>query len=87
VLLSWENVTISEKLEAFRGRYGFKQYIPSEPNKYGIKIYTLVDTKVLYTFNLEIYAGKQPDGPYQVSSKPADVVKRLVETTYQWHWA
>ena len=34
---------------------------------------------MLYTYNLEIYAGKQPDGPYQVSNKPADVVKRLEE--------
>ena len=33
----------------------------------------------MYTFNLEIYAGKQPDGPYKVSNKPADVVKSLVE--------
>jgi hypothetical protein len=26
-----------------------------------------------------MYMGKQPDGPYHVSKKPADVVKRLVE--------
>ena len=47
-------MTIDEKLEAFRGRCGFKQYIPSKPNKYAIKIYALVDTKVLYTYNLGI---------------------------------
>jgi hypothetical protein len=69
---------MNEKLEAFRGRCGLKQYIPSKPNKYGIRIYALVDAKVLYTYSLVIYAGKQPDGPYQVSNKPADV-KRLVE--------
>jgi hypothetical protein len=34
---------------------------------------------VLYTYNLEIYAGKQPDDLYQTSNKLADVVKRLVE--------
>ena len=50
-----------------------------KPNKYGIKIYTLVDAKVLYTYNLEIYVGKQPDDLYQTSNKLADVVKRLVE--------
>jgi hypothetical protein len=70
-----QNVTIDEKLEALRGRCGFKHNIPSKPNKYGIKIYDLFDAKVLYTFNLEVYAGKQPDGLYQVSNKPADVVK------------
>jgi hypothetical protein len=74
-----ENMTIDEKLEAFRGRCRFKQHTWSKPNKYGIKIYALVEAKVLYTYNLEIYAGKQPDGPYQVSNKPADVVKMLEE--------
>ena len=74
-----ENVTIVKKLEAFRGRCDFKQHIPSKPNKYGITIYASVDTKVLYTHNFQSYAGKQPDGPYQVINKPTDVVNRLVE--------
>nr|XP_023012848.1 piggyBac transposable element-derived protein 4-like [Leptinotarsa decemlineata] len=30
------NATIDEKLEAFRGRCSFKQYIPTKPNRYGI---------------------------------------------------
>jgi hypothetical protein len=34
-------------------------------------MYTLVDAKMLYTFNLEVYAGKQPDSLYQVNNKPA----------------
>jgi hypothetical protein len=50
-------VSINEKLETLRGRCGFKYYILSKPNKYGMKIYALFDARVLYTFNLEIYAG------------------------------
>ena len=42
-----QNVTLDEKLEAFRGKCVFRQYIPSKPSKYGIKIYFLVDEKVL----------------------------------------
>ena len=38
-----EDVTIDEKLEAFRGRCNFIQYIPSKPAKYGIKILAVVD--------------------------------------------
>ena len=72
-----EFTTIDEMLVGFRGRCGFLQYIPSKPNKYGIKIYALVDAKMYYLHHLEIYAGKQPDGPYSLSNKPADVVRRL----------
>lgn len=76
---SWgQNVTIDEKLEAFRGRCAFRQYIPSKPAKYGIKIFVFVDAKLSYTYNMEIYAGQQPEGPYGISNKPVDMVKRLV---------
>jgi hypothetical protein len=70
-----QNGSTDEKLEAFRRRCSFKLYIPSNPNKNGIKIYTLVDAKVLYTCNLEIYAGRQPDFLYQATNKPANVTK------------
>ncbi|KAJ8930281.1 hypothetical protein NQ314_016926 [Rhamnusium bicolor] len=40
--------TVDEKLEALRGRCGFRQYIPSKPNKYGVKIFALVDAKMFY---------------------------------------
>lgn len=77
-----ENVTIDEKLEGFRGRCNFRQYIPSKPNKYGIKIYALVDSQVFYLYNLEIYAGLQPEGMYRISNKPTDVVLRLCQPIY-----
>ncbi|XP_039291956.1 piggyBac transposable element-derived protein 4-like [Nilaparvata lugens] len=74
-----ENVTLDEMLPGFRGRCSFKQYIPSKPNKYGIKVYALVDARMTYTMKMEIYAGKQPAGPYCLSNKPTDVVRRMVE--------
>ncbi|XP_042909206.1 piggyBac transposable element-derived protein 4 [Parasteatoda tepidariorum] len=73
-----DNVTLDEKLEAFRGRCIFRQYIPSKPAKYGIKIFALVDSKVYYSYHMEIYAGKQPEGPFAVSNKCTDVVRRMV---------
>lgn len=73
-----EYITIDEKLEPFRGRCSFIQYIPKKPAKYGIKIFALVDAKTFYTNNLEVYCGKQPDGPYFVSNKPFDIVNRLI---------
>lgn len=77
-----ENLTIDEMLPGFRGNCPFRQYIPSKPNKYGIKCFALTDAKLYYTYNIEIYAGKQPEGPFFVSNKPSDVVKRMVEPIY-----
>lgn len=74
-----EYCTIDESLVGFRGRCSFRQFIRSKPAKYGIKVFCLVDARMYYTLQMEIYAGKQPDGPYQISNSPGDVVKRLIE--------
>lgn len=73
-----EYCTIDEKLEPFRGRCQFRQYIKSKPAKYGIKIFGLADARTFYVLNLEIYCGQQPDGPFHQSNAPSDVVKRLI---------
>ncbi|XP_069701433.1 piggyBac transposable element-derived protein 4-like [Periplaneta americana] len=74
-----QSVTVDEQLLAFRGRCGFRQYIPSKPSKYGIKIFCLSDAKMFYTSNMEIYCGEQPDGPYQQENSADAVVLRLTE--------
>lgn len=77
------DVTLDEKLEGFRGRCQFLVYIPSKPRKYGIKIYAAVDSEVYYVYNLEIYAGKQPEGSsFEVSNSPAEVVRRMCAPLY-----
>lgn len=73
------NLTVDEQLVAFRERCPFRQYIPSKPAKYGIKVVALVDVGTMYTANLEIYAGLQPYVPFQVSNSAAAIVKRLSE--------
>lgn len=54
-----ENVTVDEQLVAFRGRCPFKQYIPSKPAKYGVKIWTLCDSKSSYVLKSQVYTGKE----------------------------
>lgn len=74
-----EFVTIDEKLIPFRGRCSFIQYMPAKPAKYGLKIYALNDAETFYTSSFEVYCGKQPTGPFEVSNKPYDIVHRLVD--------
>jgi len=72
-------LTVDEQLLAFRGRCSFKQYIPSKPAKYGLKMFALVDAKTAYTFNLEAYVGTQPEGPYKCKNSGEDIVLRFVQ--------
>lgn len=72
-------LTIDEILASFRGRCAFKVYIPSKPNRYGIKIYALVDAKLFYVIKLEVYLGKQPQGPFAVDNTNLALVCRLCE--------
>ncbi|UYV74496.1 hypothetical protein LAZ67_11003685 [Cordylochernes scorpioides] len=55
----------------------FKQYLPNKPAKYGIRTYVLCCSRKSYVVNLDIYAGKKPEGPYQISNSPKNVVERL----------
>jgi hypothetical protein len=46
------------------------------------EIWHKIDSKMIYTFNVEIYTGKQPAGPFCVSNKPTNVVMRLAKPIY-----
>ncbi|KAJ8386982.1 hypothetical protein AAFF_G00161590 [Aldrovandia affinis] len=56
------NVTVDERLVAFRGHCPFKQYMPSKPAKYGIKIWAACDANSSYALNLQVYTGKPIGG-------------------------
>ena len=77
-----DQLTIDEKLEPFRGRCSFIQYIPNKPAKYGLKIFDIVDSRTFYSLKLEIYCGTQPPGPYEAPNSSVAIVDRLI-TTYK----
>ncbi|XP_050340990.1 piggyBac transposable element-derived protein 4-like [Bactrocera neohumeralis] len=56
------NVTIDEQLYPFRGGTGFRQYIPSKPTKYGIKVWWMCDSITSYPLKGQIYTGKAASG-------------------------
>jgi hypothetical protein len=49
---------IDEQLVIFRGRCGFKVYMPSKPGRYGIKIWVCADVKTAYCCNFDVYTGR-----------------------------
>lgn len=51
------NLTIDEQLVPFRGRCPFKQYIPSKPDKYGLKLFWICDSKTSYPLQAVPYLG------------------------------
>ena len=56
------DITVDERLVVFRGRCPFKQYMPSKPSKYGIKIWAACDARTSYAWNMQVYTGKSADG-------------------------
>lgn len=73
-------VTIDEQLLSFRGRCPFKIYIPSKPDKYGIKIVMNCDSKTFYMISAIPYIGKET----RTSSEalPTQYVLKLSESIY-----
>lgn len=51
-------LAIDEQLVGFRGRCPFRMYIPSKPNKYGIKIIMMCDNSTKYMVDARVYLGK-----------------------------
>lgn len=57
-----ECVTVDEQLLGFHGRCKFRQYIPSKPERYGLKFWLLVDSRSYYIWKIQPYLGKNVSG-------------------------
>lgn len=51
----------------------------SKPAKYGIKIFAMTCARTFYTNNLEIYGGRQPEGPFETDNSTKAVVERMIQ--------
>eukprot|EP00732_Lithocolla_globosa_P000414 Lithocolla_globosa_v1_NODE_123_length_6073_cov_7.341808.p1 type:complete len:1211 gc:universal NODE_123_length_6073_cov_7.341808:4342-710(-) len=56
-------VTIDESMIKWHGWLYFKQYLPSKPIKFGIKVWLAACSHLSYVFSFQIYTGKGKD-PY-----------------------
>ena len=76
------DITVDEQLVPFRGRCPFRQYIPSKPAKYGIKVWWCCDSATSYPLNAEVYLGRQPN-EVRDHDQGARVVKAMVSPWYK----
>lgn len=53
-----QNLTVDERISPFKGRVGFKVFMPNKPQKYGIKLWMLCDAENYFVSNFKIYSGK-----------------------------
>ncbi|WAR12222.1 PGBD4-like protein [Mya arenaria] len=53
------NVTVDESMVKFKGRLGFRQYLPSKPIKWGIKLWALAESTTGYLHRFQIYTGRE----------------------------
>ena len=52
-------ISVDESMIGFKGRLSFLQYMPKKPTKWGMKAWVLADSKTGYTWNWNLYAGKE----------------------------
>jgi len=75
-----EFLTVDEQLLGYRGRFSFKVYIKSKPDRYGIKIVTLNDAKTHYLYNAIPYVGKV--NPPDNEKIPSYYIQKICEPVY-----
>ncbi|XP_067943308.1 uncharacterized protein [Watersipora subatra] len=59
VVLMGKFISLDESLLAWKGRLGFKQYIPSKRSRFGIEIFALCDAVSGYVHKLSVYIGDE----------------------------
>lgn len=60
-----DHLCVDEQLVPFRGKAPFRVYMKSKPDKYGIKIWALVDCTTSYIANMQVYLGKLFEKQYR----------------------
>lgn len=75
------NATVDEQLLGYRGRCKFIHYIPTKPDKYGIKVFWLCDAENSYALNEIVDIGKEPNQPRR-KNYGRDVVLQLATPIY-----
>ncbi|GBL84787.1 PiggyBac transposable element-derived protein 4 [Araneus ventricosus] len=52
-----QDISIDESLIGYKGRLGWKQYIPTKRSRFGVKLFQLCESESGYIWNSSIYTG------------------------------
>lgn len=72
---------VDEMLLEYHGRVKFRQYIPTKPGKFGIKLFWIVDADNAFPLQCLVYIGEKtlsPEEKAAASSIPEAIVRALV---------
>lgn len=74
-----KKVCIDESLLLWKGRLRFKQYIPLKRNRFGIKLFQLVDCETGFILNFTVYTGADTDYRKFGLGVTGDIVAHFLE--------
>lgn len=57
-----EFVSVDKGMTKYKGRLGFKQYMPLKPVKRGIQVWVLADATHHFVYAMQVYTGKKDGG-------------------------
>lgn len=70
------DICVDEQLVPFKGSCCFSQYMPSNPARYGTKVWVACDARTSYAWKMSLYTGKQ-DGACLEANQGTKVVLEL----------
>lgn len=79
----YSHLCVDEELYAFRGKCGFRQYLPSKPAKYGIKYFCINDVKTSYLLDVVPYLGRESSSANRAKNIGEQVVLDLAKTYFK----
>ena len=73
-----KDIAVDESLVPYKGKLGYKQFIPSKRARFGVKLYELCESSSGYIWNIIIYTGK--DTPFSNNYSSYGIATRCVMT-------
>ena len=75
----FQMISVDQRMIKSKCRFGFKQYMPKKPTKWGAKVFALCDVKTAYLWNFNIYTGQGEDEEFAEYSHTTSAVLSLTD--------